>query len=106
VTITYIYLRHEASAEELTSLTGVAQALISILAEEDDKLRSINRGQHKVVFLLKSPLYLFGVSDWNEPEYVVSRCFGTGSRAEEAASWTSRIPLPADHLDRHFDPII
>lgn len=50
---------------------GVAQALISIFAEDDDRLRSIIRGRHRIAFVLKAPLYLFCVSDWGEPEHVV-----------------------------------
>lgn len=51
---------------------GVAQALISIFAEDEDKLRSIIRGRYRIAFVLKAPLYLFCVSDWGEPEHVVS----------------------------------
>jgi hypothetical protein len=50
---------------------GVAQALISIFAEDDDKLRSIIRNGQRIAFVLKAPLYLFCVSDWGEPEHVV-----------------------------------
>jgi hypothetical protein len=50
---------------------GVAQALISIFAEEDDKIRCIIRNGQRIAFLLKAPLYLFCVSDWGEPEHVV-----------------------------------
>jgi len=32
----------------------------------------IVRGRNRIAFLLKSPLYLFCVSDWGEPEHVVS----------------------------------
>lgn len=51
---------------------GVAQALISIFAEDEDRLRSITRGKYRITFVLKAPLYLFCVSDWGEPEHVVS----------------------------------
>ena len=74
---------------------GVVQALVSIFAEEEDKIRCvqkprvmllswadgrcfhgrtryIQRGRMKISFLLKSPLYLFCVSEWGEPEFVVS----------------------------------
>ena len=50
---------------------GVAQAIISIFAEDDDKLRSIIRDGQRISFVLKAPLYLFCVSDWGEPEHVV-----------------------------------
>jgi hypothetical protein len=58
--------------DTITNLMGVAQALISIFAEDEDKLRSIVRGRHRIAFVLKAPLYLFCVSDWGEPEHVVS----------------------------------
>ena len=64
--------KQESSEDNLTNLMGVAQALISIFAEEDDKIRCITRGPHKIAFVLKAPLYLFCVSDWGEPEHVVS----------------------------------
>jgi hypothetical protein len=51
---------------------GVIQALISIYAESGDKIRSIIRGRHKIVFLLRPPVFLFCTSDWGEPDFVVS----------------------------------
>lgn len=62
----------DSSEDTITNLMGVASALISIFAEEDDKLRSIVRGRQRIAFVLKAPLYLFCVSDWGEPEHVVS----------------------------------
>lgn len=56
----------------MTNMMGVAQALISIFAEDDDRPRSVLRGQTQITFVLKPQLYLFAVSDWGEPEYVVS----------------------------------
>jgi hypothetical protein len=63
---------------------GVAQALISIFAEEDDKLRCIIRGEERIAFVLKAPLYLFCVSDWGEPEHVVGFFFSSSTLHE---SW-------------------
>ncbi|ORX34517.1 vacuolar fusion protein MON1 [Kockovaella imperatae] len=57
--------------EQVQSLMGVAQALVSIYAAEDDRPRSIIRGKSRISFLLKAPLYLFCVSDWGEPEHVL-----------------------------------
>ncbi|TXT10597.1 hypothetical protein VHUM_02102 [Vanrija humicola] len=56
---------------DLSEMMGIAQALISILAEDDDRLRSITRGRTRITFTLKAPLYLFAVSDWGEPEHVM-----------------------------------
>jgi hypothetical protein len=61
----------DTSEDTITNLMGVAQALISIFAEYDDKLRSIVRDGQRIAFVLKAPLYLFCVSDWGEPEHVV-----------------------------------
>lgn len=80
---------------------GVAQALISIFAEEDDKLRCIVRDGKKIAFLLKAPLYLFCVSDWGEPEHVVSRSrFEWKLGADGTASITSGVYPSADHIGR------
>uniref|UniRef100_V5ETG2 Vacuolar fusion protein MON1 n=2 Tax=Kalmanozyma brasiliensis (strain GHG001) TaxID=1365824 RepID=V5ETG2_KALBG len=43
------------------------QALISIFADEDsDKLRYVRQGDLLITFLLRAPLYLVCVSNWNE----------------------------------------
>jgi hypothetical protein len=68
----YSRLSLEVEEDQTTNMMGVIQALISIYAESGDKLRSIKRGRHKIVFLLRSPVYLFGTSDWKEPDFVVS----------------------------------
>ncbi|SPO23640.1 related to MON1 - required for fusion of cvt-vesicles and autophagosomes with the vacuole [Ustilago trichophora] len=53
--------------ESSTTQVGVMQALISIFADEDsDKLRFIRRGDLLITFLLRAPLYLVCVSNWNE----------------------------------------
>lgn len=57
--------------DNLTNMMGVVQALISIFAEDDDRLRSIVKGNTRITFLLKPELYLFAVSDWGEPEHVM-----------------------------------
>lgn len=65
----------DADEEEATGHVGVMQAIISIFADEGDKLRYIDAGATKIAFVLKAPLYLACVSDWGEPESVVSlRC--------------------------------
>lgn len=57
--------------ELLTTTVGVIQAIISIFADEDDKLRYIDAGQVRIAFLLRSPLYFAAVSEWGEPESIV-----------------------------------
>lgn len=82
--------RRDPDEEEATGYVGVMQAIISIFADEKDKLRHVcnsqssteqelippngryvDAGSTKISFLLKAPLYLVCVSDWNEPESVV-----------------------------------
>ncbi|OCF42348.1 vacuolar fusion protein MON1 [Kwoniella heveanensis CBS 569] len=67
-----VFSSHDNSSEDnITNIMGIAQALISIFAEQDDKIRCIVKGRSKIAFLLKAPLYLFCVSDWSEPEHVL-----------------------------------
>ncbi|KAF8339621.1 trafficking protein Mon1-domain-containing protein [Cantharellus anzutake] len=56
---------------DLTSAMGLIQALISVFADDGDKLRSINAGRTRIVFFLRSPLYFVCVSSWQEPESVI-----------------------------------
>ncbi|KAK0187930.1 vacuolar fusion protein MON1 [Armillaria mellea] len=46
------------------------QALISVFIDDHDKLRCINAGNTRIVFLQRSPLYYACVSSWGEPESV------------------------------------
>lgn len=55
----------------VTSAVGVMQAIISIFADEGDKLRYMDAGHVRISFLLRSPLYLVAVSQWGEPQSVV-----------------------------------
>lgn len=57
----------------MTSVMGVMQALISVFIDDNDKLRSVNAGNTRITFLLRSPLYYVCASSWGEPEFVV-RC--------------------------------
>lgn len=63
---------HGEDEDSLTNMMGVAQALISIFQTEDDAPRMIKHGNSKIVFNIKENLYFFAVSDWGEPEYIVS----------------------------------
>ncbi|KAF9435364.1 Vacuolar fusion protein mon1b [Entomortierella beljakovae] len=62
-----IYARY-GDESRISSYMGVIQALISFFADNDDSIRCMNAGQHKFVFLLKSPLYLVCVSRSGESE--------------------------------------
>nr|KIR50057.1 vacuolar fusion protein MON1 [Cryptococcus bacillisporus CA1280] len=67
-----VFCSHSSPSEDdVTNLMGVAQALISIFADDNDRLRYIIKGNHRIAFLLKAPLYLFCISDWGEPEHVL-----------------------------------
>ena len=51
---------------------GLVQALVSVFIDDNDKLRSINAGELRITFLLRSPLYYVCASTWGEPESIVS----------------------------------
>ncbi|KIK79892.1 hypothetical protein PAXRUDRAFT_259272 [Paxillus rubicundulus Ve08.2h10] len=57
-------------SEELSSIMGIVQALLSVFIDDGDKLRSINAGPFRITFLLRSPLYYVCASTWGEPESV------------------------------------
>ncbi|KAL0581169.1 Vacuolar fusion protein mon1 [Marasmius crinis-equi] len=59
--------------DDLTSTIGIMQALISVFIDNGDKLRCINAGKTRIVFLQRSPLYYVCASSWGEPEFV-TRC--------------------------------
>ncbi|KAF9519709.1 hypothetical protein BS47DRAFT_1370687 [Hydnum rufescens UP504] len=61
----------EDSSDDLTSAMGLMQALISVFADDGDKIRCINAGRTRISFLLRSPLYYVCVSSWREPESVI-----------------------------------
>ncbi|KAJ1922903.1 Vacuolar fusion protein mon1 [Tieghemiomyces parasiticus] len=47
---------------------GVIQALISLVADADDTLRTVRSGGHVLTFLIREPLYLMAVAQTEEPE--------------------------------------
>ncbi|GAA6055254.1 hypothetical protein JCM3770_001509 [Rhodotorula araucariae] len=57
--------------EAATGLVGVMQAIVSIFADEGDKLRYVDAHSTRISFLLKAPLYLVVVSSLGEPESVL-----------------------------------
>jgi hypothetical protein len=68
----------DADDELVTSSVGVMQAIISIFADDNDRIRYINAGSYKISFLLRAPLYHVCVSDYGEPESIVgflSSCY-------------------------------
>jgi len=56
-----IYSLH-GEESHLVSLGGIMQALVSFVADNDDSIRSIRTEDCMIVFLVKSPLILVGVS--------------------------------------------
>ena len=67
--------RPDNSEGELASLIGVMQAIISVFIDDGDKIRHIMAGSTRITFLLRSPLYYCCVSNWKEPDSVVSSSF-------------------------------
>ncbi|GJN94002.1 hypothetical protein Rhopal_007065-T1 [Rhodotorula paludigena] len=65
----------DVDEESATGLVGVMQAIVSIFADEGDKIRFvqsyIDAGSTRISFLLKPPLYLVVVSSRGEPESVL-----------------------------------
>ncbi|ORX60902.1 DUF254-domain-containing protein [Piromyces finnis] len=62
-----IYTRY-GDESKLSSLMGVIQAIISYYSTDNDEISCINTSTHKIVFLLRNPLYLVCVSQTNESE--------------------------------------
>ncbi|KZS93425.1 DUF254-domain-containing protein [Sistotremastrum niveocremeum HHB9708] len=61
---------NDASSDDMTSGIGVMQALISVFADNGDKLRSIISGTTRMTFVLRSPLYYVYSASSLEPECV------------------------------------
>ncbi|KAG9042753.1 Vacuolar fusion protein mon1 [Tulasnella sp. UAMH 9824] len=60
----------KTTEDDITSAMGIMQAIISIYADDGDKIRCINAGSTRITFLLRPPLYYVCVSPWGEPESV------------------------------------
>lgn len=56
-----IYTRY-GKEDRLVTLFGLMQALVSCVADSDDVIRCVVAGDHKFVFLVRSPLILVAVS--------------------------------------------
>ena len=62
-----IYSRY-GNEDKLSTLTGVMQALVSFVEDDNNHLRSIVAGDHKFVFLVKGHLILVAISYAKESE--------------------------------------
>ncbi|CAE6421199.1 unnamed protein product [Rhizoctonia solani] len=60
----------ESREEDVSSAMGLLQALISVFADDGDRIRCINAGRTRITFVLRAPLYYACVSSWGEPEGV------------------------------------
>lgn len=61
----------EAREEDVSSAMGLLQALVSVFADDGDRIRCINAGRTRITFVLRAPLYYACVSSWGEPESVI-----------------------------------
>lgn len=60
------------SEDDTVTVTGLMQAIISVFADNGDKIRFINSGGKRITFVQRPPLYLVCVSSAHEPVSVVS----------------------------------
>jgi len=60
-----IYTRY-GNEDELVTLFGVMQALVSFIKDDDDSLRCLIAGKHKFVFVNRDPLILVAVGQTRE----------------------------------------
>ena len=58
----FLFFTRHGKEDRLVTLYGLMQALVSFVADGDDIIRCICAGDHKFVFLVKSPLILVAVS--------------------------------------------
>ncbi|VDC00774.1 unnamed protein product [Peniophora sp. CBMAI 1063] len=66
----FVSNEEDRDGDNLASVIGLMQALISVFIDDGDKLRCINAGKTRITFLLRPPLYYACVSAWGEPESV------------------------------------
>ncbi|KAI9512410.1 trafficking protein Mon1-domain-containing protein [Russula earlei] len=67
-----VFTRHLIihESDDLASIVGIMQALISVFLDDGDKIRCINAGNTRISILLRPPLYYACASSWGEPESV------------------------------------
>ncbi len=52
---------------------AILQAIVSVVADQGDMIRSMQAGAHQLVFLLRGHLYLVAVSSAGEPKVALVR---------------------------------
>jgi len=60
-----IYTLH-GDCDKLVEIMGVLVGLISFVTDNNDTIKSVIAGRHKIVFLIKGPIYLAIVANTNE----------------------------------------
>lgn len=64
-----VYTRH-GDENEMVTLFGLLQAVVSIAQDAGDQIHSINLGTKRIIFFLKNALYFVCVTTTKEPEIV------------------------------------
>jgi vacuolar fusion protein MON1 len=64
---------NDSVEDDTAAILGVIQAIVSVFADNGDKIRFINTQSTRIAFLLRTPLYLVSVATIYEPEAVVCR---------------------------------
>lgn len=59
--------------EELVNTFSFLQAVISVVANSNDEIKSLTAGSSKIVFAFRKCLYFIIVSDFDEPESILAR---------------------------------
>ena len=67
-----IFTRH-GDEDKLNPLFGVMCSLVSFMTQNDDTPRVVLAGNHKIVFLIRGPIYLISVSRTGEPTAHLAR---------------------------------
>ncbi|GAA94554.1 hypothetical protein E5Q_01206 [Mixia osmundae IAM 14324] len=62
-----VFSSEEQDEDATTSYMGVMQAIISIFADEGDRLKVIKAGSVQIAFLMRTPLYYVCCSGFGEP---------------------------------------
>ena len=67
-----IFCKH-GDEQELVTVFGLLQAVISIVQDSGDTIRSIRAGKRQIVYLIRNSLYLIAVCSTGEPEIIVKK---------------------------------
>jgi hypothetical protein len=57
--------------QELVTTFGLLQAMVSIVLDSGDSIRSIRAGHRKIVYFMKQSMYFVAISSTREPELVL-----------------------------------